>query len=103
MITDPLKLFVVEYSMTQDAMHVRTLKNVIANNLNNLGNGKPCDYVPIGLFETRDHADQFYFRFRQGIDDLADTLGKRPRWPQIRDLAVELLPGAFSPFVLREA
>ena len=104
MINDPLKLFVVEYSITQDATHVRTLKNVIANNLNNLGNRQPSDYVPIGLFFTRDQADAFCVHFRQGIDqDFQGAYQSQPNWRRIRGVAEELLPRELSPFVLREA
>jgi hypothetical protein len=104
MNTDPLKLFVVEYSITQDATHVRTLKNVLANNWTNLGNRQPSDYVPIGLFFTRDQADTFCVNFRQGIDqNLQGSSRTLSDWRRIRSLAEELLPNELSPFVLREA
>lgn len=93
MITDPLKLFVVEYSIVQDAMHVRSLRKMIENNLYNLGNGQPTDYVPIGLFLNREQADSFCIHFRQGIDqDFQGASETRHNWRRIRDIAEELLP-----------
>jgi hypothetical protein len=93
MITDPLKLFVVEYSITQDATHVRSLRKMVENNLYNLGNGQPSDYLPIGLFLTREQADTFCVHFRQGIDqDFQGASGTRHNWRRIRDIAEELLP-----------
>jgi hypothetical protein len=65
MITDPLKLFIVEYSIMQDAMHVRSLRKMVENNLYNLGNGQPSDYLPIGLFLTRERG-QFLRSFSSG-------------------------------------
>jgi hypothetical protein len=100
MITDPLKLFVVEYSITQDATHVRSLAKVIENNLNNLGNGQCADYVPIGLFLSRDQADLFCVHFRQGIDeDFQGAWQTRHNWKRVRDVAEELLPKQLNPFV----
>lgn len=93
MITDPLKLFVVEYSMVQDATHVRSLRKMIENNLNNLGNGQPTDYVPIGLFLNREQADAFCIHFRQGIDqDFKGSFETRHNWRRVRDIVEELLP-----------
>lgn len=93
MITDPLKLFVVEYSITQGATHVRSLRKMIEHNLYNLGNGQASDYLPIGLFLSREQADTFCVYFRQGIDqDFQGASETRHNWRRIRDIAEELLP-----------
>lgn len=92
MTNDPLKLFVVEYSIRQDSTHVRSLERMVANNLNNLAIGLSTDYVPIGLFHTREQADSFVIYFRQGLDgEVQLALGSR-NWHRIRDIAEGLLP-----------
>lgn len=100
-LIDLVKLFAVEYSIIQDETRVRTLKNAVRYNLTNLGKREACDFVPIALFESRNQADDFCLRFRQGIDWLNGDFTEVD-WSQIRDLAVELLPRRLSPFVLRE-
>lgn len=92
MTTDPLKLFVVEYSITQDATHVRSLRKMIANNLSALALGRTSDYVPIGLFEAREQADLFVVNFRQGLDAEAQLAHGTRNWHRVRDIAAELLP-----------
>lgn len=68
MIDDPLKLFVFEYSITQDASHVRTLGAVLENNRRNLSKGVSSDYVPVGLFRTREEVDSFEINFRRTLE-----------------------------------
>lgn len=91
-MTDPLKLFVVEYSITQGATHVRSLRKMIANNLSNLASGLSSDYVPIGLFETREQADSFVIHFHQGLDREAQLAHSSRNWHRVREIAVGLLP-----------
>lgn len=88
----PAKLFVVEYSIVQDSTHVRSLQNVIVNNLKNLGTGLSTDYVPIGLFGSRDDADSFVIHFRQGLDKEAQLAHGGRNWHRIRDIVEDLLP-----------
>lgn len=90
MTTDPLKLFVVEYRIKQDATHVRSLGKMIANNLNNLAIGLSSDYVPIGLFHTREQADLFVIHFRQGLDAEAQLAHGTRNWHRVRDIAAGL-------------
>jgi hypothetical protein len=91
MITDPLKLFAVEYSISQSAMNVRTLAEMVENNLANLGRGRPSDYVPIGLFLTYEQAYDFCSYFRQRLEQESDDTG-RTDWLRIREIALGLLP-----------
>jgi hypothetical protein len=92
MTTDPLQVFVVEYSIKQDATHVRSLRKMITNNLNNLAIGLSSDYVPIGLFHTREQADLFVIHFRQGLDTEAQLAHGTRNWHRVRDIVAELLP-----------
>lgn len=92
MTNDPLKMFVVEYSMKEDATHIRSLRRMVANNLSNLASGLSKDYVPIGLFLTRDQADSFVFSFRQGLDRDAQVASSGRNWHRVRDIILDLLP-----------
>lgn len=91
MITDPLKLFVVEYSMSQDATSVHSFRKMVENNLRNLGEGKYTDYLPIGIFLTRDQADSFCVCLRQRQDQVGWSQSNRD-WPLMRNIVADLLP-----------
>ncbi|MDX6612755.1 MAG: hypothetical protein QOD75_1941 [Blastocatellia bacterium] len=59
MFSIALKAFVVEYSVNENATLIRTLENVIRNNLHNVRNAQSKDYLPVGLFSSREEADRF--------------------------------------------
>lgn len=71
MIGDPSSLFAVEYSMTSNSVHRRSLRKVIENNQRNLSNGHSSDYVPIGLFLSREEADRFIEQFSRTLAEQA--------------------------------
>ena len=54
--------------MSQDATSVHSFRKMVENNLRNLGEGKYTDYLPIGIFLTRDQADSFCVCLRQRQD-----------------------------------
>lgn len=63
MSLDPLKLFVIEYSVNDNAVHVRSLGAVLNNNRKNVTDGLSTDYVPVGIATSRDEGDLFILRF----------------------------------------
>jgi len=62
-LASAMKLFVVEYSVSENATLIRTLNNVIQDNIKNVKKPLSKDYVPVGLFDSREAADQFHFKF----------------------------------------
>ena len=58
-----MRLFVVEYSLSENATMIRTLNNVIQDNIKNVKKPLSKDYVPVGVFDSREAADRFNFRF----------------------------------------
>jgi len=61
-LASAMKLFVVEYSVNENATMIRTLDNVIQDNIKNVKKPLSKDYVPVGVFDTREAADRFHFR-----------------------------------------
>ncbi len=91
MIRDPLTFFAVEYSMTLNSVHRRSLRKVIENNQSNIRKGHSSDFVPIGLFPSREEADRF-------IEELNHTLGEQAQiefhsrnWQNVADVIEKLL------------
>lgn len=92
MIEDPLKLFVLEYSVTQDASHVRTLAAVLENNRRNLARGAAFDYVPVGLFRTREEIDQFELDFRRTLAQESQLQRGSGNWHSVAEILERFLP-----------
>lgn len=93
---DPLNLFAVEYSMTLNAVHRRSLAKVIENNQTNLRKGYSTDFVPIGLFFSREDADRFIEQFNHTLAEQAQIEFHSRNWRQIADVVEKLL--ATTPF-----
>jgi hypothetical protein len=55
-----MKLFVVEYSVRENAVMIRTLENVVKDNIKNVKRALNKDYLPVGFFNSRDEADRFH-------------------------------------------
>jgi len=91
MIDDPLKLFVVEYSMRQNSVCRSTLANVIENNLNNVRRGHAYEYVPIGLFRSREDADIFITHFNHTLAEQAQFEFHSRDWRRVADVIETLL------------
>lgn len=94
MIEDALKLFVIEYSVTTDATHIRTLGSVIENNRKNLATGLASNYLPIGLFQTREEADAFYVEFYKVLAQDASIQSRN--WSHVSEVVDRLLPSLLS-------
>lgn len=52
-------LIIVEFSVKQDAFHTSTAMDMLKNNINNIFLGKKVDYIPIGIFNTYEDANNF--------------------------------------------
>ena len=96
MLSEASKLFVVEYSITQGVTHVRTLGAAIQNNLRNLGKGIPSDFVPIGIFNSREQAERFYLDFYRTLEREGQLELKSRNWHRVSEIARELLPKLFN-------
>jgi hypothetical protein len=90
------KLFAVEYSIMKNATYVCTLDAMLKNNRQRLLAGKVSDYVPIGLFDTRDEADKFIVAFQPTLDEQAQVELHRRDWRHISDVLDKLLPKDFE-------
>src|SRR6267378_2843485 len=88
---DPLQFFAVEYSMTLNSVHRRSLRKVIENNQGNLRRGHSSDFVPIGLFPSREEADQFIERFGHTLAEQAQTEFHSRDWRHIADVVEDLI------------
>jgi hypothetical protein len=90
-ISDPFKFFAVEYSMTLNAVHRRSLRKVIENNQGNLRKGYSSDFVPIGLFPSREEADRFIEQFNHTLAEQAQTEFHSRDWRHVADVVEKLL------------
>ena len=91
MMDDPLSYFVVEYSMTLNSVHRRSLRKLIDNNQSNLRKGHSSDFVPIGLFPSREAADKFIERFSHTLAEQAQTEFHRRDWRHVADVIEDLI------------
>ncbi len=91
MVPDPLQFFAVEYSMTLNSVHRRSLRKVIENNQSNLRKGHSSDFLPIGLFSSRGEADRFIEHFNHTIAEQAQIAFHSRDWRRIADVVETLL------------
>ena len=91
MLCESSKLFAVEYSMTLNSVHRRSLRKVIENNQNNLRKGHSSDFVPIGLFSSREDADRFIDQFNHTLGEQAQFEFHIRDWRHVADVVENLL------------
>lgn len=53
------ELFVVEFSVNQQAFHKHTISEMLEVNIRTIFLRGKSDYLPIGIFNTSDDADKF--------------------------------------------
>ena len=53
-------MYFIEYSFSQDAYHISEVDECIRHNLYDYTHGVVIDYIPLGIFDTREEADTFY-------------------------------------------
>lgn len=61
------KMIAVEFSLSQRCFHKHTVKSMLETNTMNMVLRKQTDYVPIGLFQTHEIADQFIDNMKVSI------------------------------------
>jgi hypothetical protein len=91
------KLFIVEYSLTQNATTARTLQAMMVNNREQLMKGNLHDRVPIGIFHTRAEADQFIFSVGPTLTEQAQFEFHSRDWQHISEVLYALLPKDLNP------
>ena len=96
-ITEVPTLFVVEYSMTQNATYRRTLQSMVLSNRNDLMRGNLHDRVPVGIFHTRAEADEFIFEFGPTLTEQAQFEFHSRNWKHISEVLYSLLPKDLNP------
>jgi hypothetical protein len=83
--------FAVEYSMTLNSVHRRSLSKVIENNQNNLRKGHSSDFLPIGLFPSREEADLFIEHFNHTLAEQAQTAFHSRDWQHVANIVQDLI------------
>src|SRR5205823_14158100 len=66
-VNGAMKLFVVEYSVNENTTSIRTLENVLRDNYKKICNGVSKDYLPVGIFKSREDADRFELHFQTSV------------------------------------
>ena len=88
-----MKLFVVEYSVTENTTSIRTLENVLRDNYKKVCNGVPKDYLPVGIFKSRTDAERFDLHLHTFVIPEAQLMAARQRWKHIADCFATELDG----------
>jgi hypothetical protein len=79
-----LDLWVVEFSVRDNgATLIRSLEKVLQDNIANVYKNEPKDYLPVGLFITREDAERFR---RQLIAIMSDASLIESRWQRLGDV-----------------
>jgi hypothetical protein len=86
-----MKLFVLEYSLNENATTVRTLENVLKGNIRNVRNGQSKDYLPVGVFNSREEVDRFDAQFRLIIVSEAQLEIRSRNWRRVAECLEESL------------
>jgi len=88
-----MKLFVLEYSVTENTTSIRTLENVLRDNYKKVCNGVPKDYLPVGIFKSRTDAERFDLHFHTFVIPEAQLMAGSQRWKHIADCFATELDG----------
>lgn len=62
------KIQVVEYSVSQGCYHSHSLPDMLSKNLKSVMEERVCDYVPIGIFDSQEKADNFIEWHREKME-----------------------------------
>jgi hypothetical protein len=84
-INAAMEFFIVEYSVRENAIHIGTLKNVLRNNHKNICNDVPKDYLPVGIFKSREDADRVEMHFYTNVVPEAQLMSDSQRWRHVAD------------------
>lgn len=78
-----MKLFVVEFSVNEKAVLIRTLENVIKDNIKNVKKGLSKDYLPLGFFDSRNEADRFHAQLNVVLSGFGELRVDDNDWKRI--------------------
>lgn len=62
-------LTVVEFSARQQCFHVESLEDMISSNIRAFKGQSMTDYLPIGIFKTREEAHRFLDKAHAVLDE----------------------------------
>ena len=78
-----LRMYVVEYSLSEDGTLIRTLENAVTDNIDNVRKNIPKDYLPVWIGTSRAEAEAFQLRFNTM---LAASDRTEIRWQRLADV-----------------
>jgi len=84
-ISGAMKMFVVEYSVSENTTSIRTLENVLRDNYKKICNGISKDYLPVGVLRSREEADRFELHFHTFVVPDAQLMSKTQRWRHVSE------------------
>jgi hypothetical protein len=84
-VNGAMKLFVVEYSVNENTTSIRTLENVLRDNYKKICNGVAKDYLPVGVFKSREEADRFELHFHTSVVPEAQLMAQSQRWRHVAE------------------
>jgi hypothetical protein len=90
-LNSAMKLFVVEYSLTENATMIRTLEKVLMDNISNVRNGQPKDYLPVGIYNSRKDAERVRAQFLLIIVPEGESEFRSRNWKRISECLEEAL------------
>lgn len=64
------QLFVIEYSVSQNAVGVKTVNEMLEANRNALSQGLSSDYLPVAFFESREKAVEMSNKLTDNIREM---------------------------------
>jgi hypothetical protein len=91
-----MKLYALEYSVKENTTHLRTWENVLKDNIHNVRNGQSKDYLPVGVFHSREEAERFRIQLLLILEENQPEVGGLD-WKRIADCLEEALERFLSP------
>ena|SRR5712692_6241217 len=91
-INAAMKLFVVEYSVDENAIMIRTLDKVVKDNIKNVKKALSKDYLPVAFFASRPEADRFHARLILILAEEGQLAFEGRNWERIGDYLEQALP-----------
>lgn len=89
-------LFVVEYSVEQDAFHIMTVGEMLKANVGKVARRVSTDYIPLDFTRTYDEASASVEKLRPVVNQLINSDRERRRERIREELGVSLSLSDFS-------
>src|SRR5260221_3014553 len=91
-----MKLYALEYSVIENTTHLRTWEKVLKDNVQNVRKGQSKDYLPVGVFHSREDAERFRTQLLLILGEEQPEIGVRD-WQRIADCLEEALERFLAP------